>query len=78
MEKRHYIESAVFKITYPTEEIALARQTDFEEFVKSRLLAAVEDVFNEVSDDQSVLWFEELEIDLGEVSFAYFYDDFQD
>ncbi len=78
MEERHYIESAVFKITYPSEEIALAQQTDFEDFVKSRLLAAVEDVFNEVSDDQSVLWFEELEIDLGEVSFAYFHDDFQD
>lgn len=78
METRHCIENAVFKISFPSEEAALAQQQEFEQFVKTRLLQVVEDVFNEVSQSDSVLWFDILEIDLGEISQAFFYEDFEE
>lgn len=78
MNNRHCIESAVFKVTYPSEELALDQQHDFEDFVRSKLLPTVEEVFDEVSDSEGVLWFDQIEVDLGDLSLAYFHDDFQE
>lgn len=78
MNNHHCIESAVFKVTYPSEELALDQQHGFEDFVKSKLLPTVEEVFDEVSDSEGVLWFDQIEVDLGDLSLACFHDDFQE
>lgn len=76
MEKQHCIESAIFKISYSSEELALSQHSELEAFAKNELLPIVDEAFSEISGTDSVLWFERLEVDLGEISLSYFYQDF--
>lgn len=76
MDKQHCIESAIFKISYSSEELALSQHSELEAFAKNELLPIVDEAFNEISGSDSVLWFEKLEVDLGEISLSYFYQDF--
>ena len=76
MSERHLIESAVLNISYANEELALSQNSELETFAKSRFLEIVGEVFDEISGPDTVLYFDKLEIDLGEISLAYFFDDF--
>lgn len=76
MENRHCIESAVLKISYANEELALSQNGELEVFAKTELFAIVDEVFNDISDSDAILYFDKLEVDLGEISLAYFYQDF--
>ncbi len=76
MDKRHCIESAIFKISYSSEELALSQHGELEAFAKNELLPIVDEAFSELSRGDSVLWFDKLEVDLGEISLSYFYQDF--
>ncbi len=76
MDKQHCIESAIFKISYSSEELALSQHNELEAFAKNELLPIVDEAFTEISGPDSVLWFEKLEVDLGEISLSYFFQDF--
>ena len=76
MENKHCIESAILQISYSSEELALSQHSQLETFAKSELLLIVDEAFNEISGPGEVLGIEKLEIDLGEISLAYFYEDF--
>ena len=76
MSETHLIESAILKISYANEELALSQNNELETFAKSRFLEVVGEVFDEISGPDTVLYFDKLEIDLGEISLAYFFDDF--
>jgi hypothetical protein len=65
MDKQHCIESAIFKISYSSEELALSQHNELEAFAKNELLPIVDEAFTEISGPDSVLWFEKLEVDLG-------------
>jgi hypothetical protein len=76
MDNKHCIESAVLQISYSSEELALSQHSQLESFAKSEMLAIVDEAFNELSGPDEVLGIDRLEIDLGEISAAYFYEDF--
>ncbi|MFT4861927.1 MAG: hypothetical protein ACI95C_001139 [Pseudohongiellaceae bacterium] len=76
MDNKHCIESAVLQISYSSEELALSQHSQLESFAKSELLSIVDEAFSELSGPDEVLGIEKLEIDLGEISLAYFYEDF--
>ena len=73
---KNCIETLTFDTSFPNEETAFLYQNDFEKFIKSTVLSMIEEIFEEYSEKDDVLWFEHLEIDLGEISLAYFYDDY--
>ncbi len=76
MDNKHCIESAVLQISYSSEELALSEHSQLETFAKSELISIVDEAFSELSGPGEVLGIEKLEIDLGEISLAYFYEDF--
>ena len=73
---KNCIETLTFDTSFPNEETAFLYQNDFEEFIKSTVLSMIEEIFEDYSEKDDVLWFELIEIDLGEISLAYFYDDY--
>lgn len=77
MEKQHLIESAILKIDFPSEDVAFTHHGDMESFVRSRILDIVDEVFDEFSEQGQVLRIDTLEVNLGELTEAYFYQDFE-
>lgn len=76
MGERHCIESAVLQISYSSEELALSQHSELEAFAKSELFSIIDEAFTEISGPDTVLWFEKLEVDLGDISLSYFFEDF--
>jgi|GEM_PF-1690724 len=76
MKQRHSIESAILNINFPNEEMAFERQQDLEAFAREKMLPIVEEVFDELSESDTVLRIDKLEVDLGEIGLGYFYEDF--
>ncbi|MCH7736951.1 MAG: hypothetical protein IH872_06055 [Chloroflexi bacterium] len=69
MDEKHIIENVVFDISFGSEEEALEQQAALAEFVKQRLLAVVERVFDELSASGVVSRIDELELDLGRMPY---------
>lgn len=76
MKKQHCIESAILQVDYASEELAFAQSGVIEDFARDGLLAAINDVFDEISDSDFVLRIDLLEVDLGEIPLAWYRDDF--
>ncbi len=68
---KNCIETLTFDTSFPNEETAFLYQNDFEKFIKSTVLSIIEEIFEEYSEKDDVLWFEHLEIDLGEISCVF-------
>jgi hypothetical protein len=67
MNNQHVIEKAAFDISFGSEEEAFEQHVGLETFVRERLMAVVNEVFDELSVDGQVLRIESLEVDLGDV-----------
>ena len=69
MSQRHIIENAAVELSFTSEDAARSEQSGLSEFVNSRLMAAVERVFDEVSDTDQVFRIDHLDVDLGSVPY---------
>lgn len=77
MTRQHCIESAILEVDYASEQLAFSQQGAFEAFARGRLLAIVDEIFDELSDSDTVVRIDKLEIDLGDISPSYLYDDME-
>jgi hypothetical protein len=76
MKQRHSIESAVLNVNFSSEELAQEQQYELEMFARNKMLAVVNEIFDELSDSDEIFRIDKLEIDLGDIGLGYFYDDF--
>jgi len=67
MTRRHLLGEAVFDIAFASEEEAFAQHLELGSHVRERLLAVVDEVFDEVAGGGLVYRFDAIEIDLGEL-----------
>ncbi len=65
---RHVVGKTVFDVSYSREEDAYAQEAIMHSFIKDRLIAVIEETFNEHAMPGMVLRLERLEVDLGSVS----------
>ncbi len=74
MTPRHLLGEAVFDIAFPSEEEAFAQHLELGSYVRERLLAVVDEVFDEVAGGGLIYRFDSIEIDLGDLPL----DDYQE
>jgi hypothetical protein len=75
MSALHLIRDVAFDVTFASEEEAWEQQDRMSSFVSGRLMAAADEVFTRVAPgDNSIVRIEALEIDLGCLPAASFYD----
>jgi len=67
MSPRHMLGTAVFDVAFASEEEAFAQHQDLAAHARERLLAVIDEVFDEVGGGGPVYRFDEIEIDLGEL-----------
>lgn len=67
MTRRHLLGEAVFDVAFASEEEAFAQHLELGSLVRQRLLAVVDEVFDEVAGGGLVYRFDAIEIDLGEL-----------
>ncbi len=67
MTRRHLLGEAVFDVAFASEEDAFAQHLELGSHVRQRLLAVVDEVFDEVAGGGLVYRFDSIEIDLGEL-----------
>ncbi len=71
MNSHHIIEEACFDIVFATESEAFSQQEPLTTLIKGVLLKEIDDAFSYYADkDQAVIRIDQLEIDLGEVSYV--------
>ncbi len=67
MSPRHLLGEAVFDVAFASEEEAFAHHLELGSHVRQRLLAVIDEVFDEVAGGGLVYRFDAIEIDLGEL-----------
>jgi len=69
MNSPHIIEEARFEIAFSAEDEAFSQQESLSALVNGALLTEINNAFTECNDGQSVISIDELEVDLGTVSY---------
>lgn len=75
MSSQHLIEEAHVELAFASEAEAGSQQAVLSDFVNSKLLREVDEIFNEQTEADSVLRIEHLEVDLGVVPFRDYQDE---
>jgi len=67
MDKRHFIDEAVFDIAFGSEQVAHEQEAGLATFIQHRLLPLADEVFAELSASGLVCRMDLLEVDLGDI-----------
>jgi len=70
MNANHLINNALVDITYDNEAATVDQRASIDDFIKNDLMGVVNEVFNEISDKGIVYRINNLELDLGYISYA--------
>ncbi|MEN8166567.1 MAG: contractile injection system tape measure protein [Pseudomonadota bacterium] len=68
MRNRHLVDTAVFNIGFSDEETAFQIQSEFESFIKQKMMTVLDEVFDAASEAGLVMRMPSLEVDLGSVA----------
>lgn len=77
MSGRHFIDEAVFDISFASREAAREQEAGLGAFIRDRLLPLADEVFSEFSGEAADIRLDRLEIDLGDVAYAGFQDEME-
>ncbi len=77
MSRPHVIDEATFDVSFDAADTARQQQSALSAFVRDKLLPLADEIFCDLSGDESLLKLEHLELDLGDIPFHGFQDEME-